>query len=131
MKRNTFLFVMGLLLIIFGGIGIVFGLIALLGVGLLSAAGLNIALLWLSAILYLVGAVVSFIAGILGVANAAKPEKVQICIVFGVLAVVASLLGTILNVVGGNSFDLVSMLLGAAPPVLYLIAAFMGKKTAG
>ena len=132
MKKNNFLFVTGILLIIGGSISIIFGIIAVLAVSALAVAlGVGSGLLTVSAILTLVSAIVSFIAGILGVANAAKPEKAMVCIVFGVLAAALAVFGSILNVIGGNTFNFVSLIFGLALPVLYLIGAFQSKKMMG
>ena len=77
-KSNGFLKVTGILMIIGGGLSIILGIIAMLGVALIvSALGTEemLGLLIFATILSLLGAIVSLVAGILGVANAAKPEK--------------------------------------------------------
>ncbi len=130
-KSNGFLKVTGILMIIGGGLGLILGIIAVLGVGLLAAAlGAEAALglLTFAAILALVGSVVSLVAGIIGVANAAKPEKATVCIVFGILAAVLSVLGNVLTVAGGGNFSAMSLIIGLVLPVLYLIGAFQNKK---
>jgi hypothetical protein len=132
-KSNGFLKVTGILMIIGGGIGIIIGVIAVLGVGLLAAAlgaEASLGLLTFAAILALLGAIVSLTAGILGVANAAKPEKATVCIVFGILTAVLSVLGNVLTAAGGGSFSVVNLILGLVLPVLYLIGAFQNKKKA-
>ena len=80
MKANNFLKVTGILMIIGGAIGIIIGIIAVLGLGALAAmagagAGGIGALLVVSVILVLISPIIQLIAGILGVKNAAKPEK--------------------------------------------------------
>ena len=73
-KSNTLLKVAGILMIIGGSIGIILGIIAVLGVGALAIAlgsEASLGLLMFAAILTLVSAVVSLIAGIVGVKNAA------------------------------------------------------------
>ena len=131
---NKFLKVTGILMIISGGLSIILGIIAVLGVGVLAAAlgsEANMGLLMLSSILVLVSGVASLIAGILGVKNAAKPEKAQICIVFGFITAILAVLGNVLNIAGGNSFDVFGLVIGLVVPVLYLIGAFQNKAKAG
>ncbi|MGI6168724.1 MAG: hypothetical protein ACOYI4_03270 [Christensenellales bacterium] len=130
-KSNGFLKVTGILMIIGGGIGIIVGIIAVLGVGLLVAAlgaeG-SLGMLTIAAILSLVSAAVSLVAGILGVVNAAKPEKAIVCIVFGILTAVLSVLGNVLTTAGGGDFSVINLIIGLVLPVLYLIGAFQNKK---
>ena len=131
---NKFLKVTGILMIISGGLSIVLGIIAVLGVGVVAVAlgsEANMGLLMLSSILVLVSGVASLIAGILGVKNAAKPEKAQICIVFGFITAILAVLGNVLNIAGGNSFDVFGLVIGLVVPVLYLIGAFQNKAKAG
>jgi len=132
-KSNGFLKVTGILMIIGGSLGFIFSIIAVLGVALVvalaEAAGVDAkaGLLTFAAILAIVSSVVSFIAGIIGVKNAAKPEKAQTCIVFGILCIVLSILGQILTMVAGGSFNVVGLFTGLVIPVLYLIGAFQNK----
>ena len=132
-ESNKFLKVTGILMIIGGSLGIIFGIIAVLGVGALALAlgsEANMGLLVLSSILVLLGGIISLIAGIVGVKNAAVPEKAQTCIVFGILAAVVSVGGNLLKVAGGSKFSLFGMLYGLVLPVLYLIGAFQNKNKA-
>ena len=133
MQSNKFLKVTGILMIISGGISIIVSIIAVLGVGVLAAAlggDGSLTLLMLAAVLALISAVISLVAGILGVKNAAKPEKAMVCIVFGILTAVLSVLGNVLTVAGGGSFSIPGLLLGLVIPVLYLIGAFQNKQRA-
>ncbi|MDD3611898.1 MAG: hypothetical protein PHU38_05965 [Eubacteriales bacterium] len=129
-KSNGFLKVTGILMIIGGGLSIILGIIAMLGVALIvSALGTEemLGLLIFATILSLLGAIVSLVAGILGVANAAKPEKANICIVFGILAAMLSVLGNVLTATSGGTFSVFNLILGLVLPVLYLIGAFQNK----
>jgi len=129
-KSNGFLKVTGILMIIGGVLGFIVGIIAVLGVAVLAAAGASSGLLTVASLLVVVSSVVSFIAGIVGVANAARPEKAQTCIVFGILVVALSILGNILTVVAGGKFSVPSLFTGLVIPVLYLIGAFQNKSRA-
>ncbi|MDD6269459.1 MAG: hypothetical protein PUA84_05325 [Oscillospiraceae bacterium] len=136
-KGAGFLKVTGIIMIIGASLGIIISILALIGTAAISAMGntleiteavdYNIGLLYVSGILSLVGAAMEMVAGILGVANSKKPEKANVCIVFGVIVILFSLAGSILTVVGGNSFPVVSFLIGLVLPVLYLIGAFKNK----
>lgn len=109
-KGAGFLKVTGILMIIGGAIGIIFSIIALLGIAAL------------------VGSIAQLVAGIIGVANCKKPEKAMTCIVFGVIVAVFNVAGVILNVAGGGSFNFVSLITGLILPVLYVIGAGLNKK---
>jgi hypothetical protein len=133
MQSNKFLKVTGILMIISGGISIIVSIVAVLGVGVLAAAlggDGSLTLLMLAAVLALVSAGISLVAGILGVKNAAKPEKAMVCIVFGILTAALSVLGNVLTVAGGGNFSIPNLLLGLVIPVLYLIGAFQNKQRA-
>ena len=133
MQSNKFLKVTGILMIISGGISIIVSIVAVLGVGVLAAAlggDGSLTLLMLAAVLALVSAGISLVAGILGVKNAAKPEKAMVCIVFGIMTAALSVLGNVLTVAGGGNFSIPNLLLGLVIPVLYLIGAFQNKQRA-
>lgn len=130
-KSNKFLKVTGILMIIGGGLGIILGIIAVGVVGVAMAIGEASGLTMFGSILVLVSAVVSLIAGIIGVKNASKPEKAQTCIVFGILTAVFAVLGSALSMAGGSSFNFTSFLIGLVLPVLYLIGAYQNKSLVG
>lgn len=135
-KGAQFLKVTGIIMIIGASIGIIMSILALIGTAAIDAMDLssiseelnyNIGLLYASGVLSLVGGAIEMVAGILGVANSKKPEKANTCIVFGVIVILFSLVGSILTVVGGESFPVVSFLLGLILPVLYLVGAYKNK----
>lgn len=135
-KGAQFLKVTGIIMIIGASIGIIMSILALIGTAAIDAMDLssiseelnyNIGLLYASGVLSLVGGAIEMVAGILGVANSKKPEKANTCIVFGVIVILFSLAGSILTVVGGESFPVVSFLLGLVLPVLYLVGAYKNK----
>lgn len=130
-KGSGFLKVTGILMIIGGGISIILGIIAALGVAALayiSDGEISSAMLYASVALMIVSAVTQLIAGIIGVKNCKKPEKAGTCMVWGVIVAVLCVVGTILNSVGGGSFSVFSLLLGFVLPVLYIIGAGFNKK---
>ena len=122
-KGSGFLKVTGILMIIGGGISIILGIIAALGVAALayiSDGEISSAMLYASVALMIVR--------IIGVKNCKKPEKAGTCMVWGVIVAVLCVVGTILNSVGGGSFSVFSLLLGLVLPVLYIIGAAFNKK---
>ena len=130
-KGTGFLKVTGILMIIGGGISIIMGIIAALGVAALayiSDGTVSSALLYASVVLTLISAVAELVAGIIGVVNCKKPDKAGSCIVWGIIVAVLSVAGTILNSVGGGSFSAFSLILGLVLPVLYIIGAVFNKK---
>lgn len=130
-KGSGFLKVTGILMIIGGGISIIMGIIAALGVAALayiSDGEISSTLLYASVALMIVSAVAQLIAGIIGVKNCKKPEKAGTCMVWGIIVAVLCVAGTILNSVGGGSFSVFSLLLGLVLPVLYIIGAGFNKK---
>jgi hypothetical protein len=133
--ENKFLKICGILMIIGGIIGILGGILLLAGAGLLSAVAeeanveVNESLLTFASIFAAASGVVSLIAGILGVKYAARPEKANICIVFGILVIVISVIGNVIGLVGGGDFQPLNLLTGLIVPVLYLIGAFQSKGT--
>ena len=130
-KGTGFLKVTGILMIIGGGISIIMGIIAALGVAALayiSDGTVSSALLYASVVLMLISAVAELVAGIIGVVNCRKPEKAGVCIAWGIIVAVLRVAGTILNSVGGGSFSAFSLILGLVLPVLYIIGAVFNKK---
>ncbi len=130
-KSNTLLKVTGILMIIGGAIGIIGGIIAIIGVGAFVAmVGGSAGILIGGAILVLISAIVSLIAGIQGVKNADKPENANVCIMYGSIVIGFTILGSLLNVIGGKGFSFSSLLIGLVLPGLYLYGAFQNKKLA-
>ena len=130
-KGSGFLKVTGILMIIGGGISIILGIIAALGVAALaylSDGSISLTMLYASVALMVISAVAELVAGILGVVNCKKPEKAGVCIAWGIIVAVLCVVGTILNSVGGGSFSVFSLLLGLVLPVLYIIGAAFNKK---
>lgn len=129
MKGQGFLKVTGILMIIGGSINLIIAILAALGVAVLAAMDYDLGILYFSCVVLILSAVAQFVSGILGVVNCKKPEKAQVCLVFGIIVIILCVIGNILNVVGGDSISVFSLLLGLALPVLYVIGAVMNKKS--
>jgi hypothetical protein len=126
-KRNGFLMVTGIFMIIGGVLGLVFGIIAWLAAGMFAFAFGFDMMLTFATILPVISAIASLIAGIMGIIYAAKPSKATVCIIFGLLTAILSILGNVLTAAGGGEFSPVSLVTGLIFPVLYLIGAFQNK----
>ena len=129
-ESNKFLKVTGILMIIGGSFSIILGIIAVLGVGVLALAlggEADMRLLMAGSVLILVSACVSLAAGIIGVKNAAVPEKAKTCIIFGIMTAVFAVLGSTLSVMGGQKFNVASLIIGLGLPALYLVGAYQNK----
>ncbi|MGN0601869.1 MAG: hypothetical protein ACI4I7_04085 [Oscillospiraceae bacterium] len=132
-KGSGFLKVTGILMIIFGSIALIVSIVAILGIAALayiSSGEMSSALLYTAGVLSLISAVAEFVTGILGVKNCKRPEKAGTCIAWGIIVIVLSVAGSILTVVGGDSFPVFSFLLGLVMPVLFIIGAVKNKKSA-
>ncbi|MDD6488748.1 MAG: hypothetical protein PUG48_02900 [Clostridia bacterium] len=135
---SKFLKVTGILMIIFGSIAIVVSIIALMGIGALNAfsnavgatsyVAKDLTLLYVGGFLALLSSVVELVAGIIGVANAQKPEKAKVCMIWGILVAVMCILGNIFTLIGGGDFQFFSLLTGLALPVLYIIGAYKNQQ---
>ena len=138
-KTNYFLKVTGILMIIGGSFGFIFGFFVLLFGVLIGIAAIHnpapgveqVALLVeTGVVLALVGTVIQFIAGIVGVKNADKPEKAKICIILGILNALFVLASLILDYIGGgihNFYNVFLVLFGLLVPTLYLVGAYQNK----
>jgi len=130
-KSNILLKVTGILMIAGGAIGLVLRVPSLLCVvaATLISSG-NSGLIVFSVILFLLGSVAQLIAGILGVANAGKPEKAQVCITFGILVVLLTIASNILNGAGVTGINILWLVIGLVVPIFYLVGAFQMKNKA-
>ncbi|MBQ8975615.1 MAG: hypothetical protein IJ072_07855 [Oscillospiraceae bacterium] len=130
-KGSGFLKVCGILMIIGGALGIILSLTALAGVAALSAlAETSGGMLTVACIVSLVSAVLELVAGIVGVANCKKPEKATACMVWGIIVAVLCVVGQIISVAAGGTFNVLSCIVGLVLPVLFIIGAALNKKSA-
>lgn len=132
-KGRMMLKVTGILLIVFGGIAAVIGLLAIIGGGVLGSALGSVSgveggaaiggLAMIGGIVILLSAAFELVTGILGVAYSDKPQKAVVCMVLGIIMLVFQAISLISN---GFSFGLV---IGVALAVIYLIGAVQNKKS--
>ncbi|WP_071704909.1 hypothetical protein [Murdochiella vaginalis] len=125
--------VSSILLIIGGAIATILGIVSLLGVGALHSIfgdDLPVGLLYAVAGFALASGVLTLIAGIVGVGACKKPEKAGTCIILGVIVVILTVIGQVLNMKAGNQFDITSIVIGLLLPVVYIVGASQVKKMA-
>lgn len=130
-KGAGMLKVVGILMIVFGGIALVLGIIAAVAVAavaFLSEGLLTTNLLYASTALMVASAVAELVAGIVGVVNCKKPEKAGVCIVWGAIVAVLCVVGTVLNLVANGEFNIFTLAVGLVLPVLFIIGGVNNKK---
>ncbi len=132
-KGKTLLKVCGVLFIIEGIIGIIaYGLMTiLLSVGTVITKNEiqgSVGVVAIAA-LYVVAAVVSLIAGILGVKNAANKDAAKKCLVWGVINLVLTLAAGIWSLIGEGItlFHILYTCIGLIIPSLYIAGAYINK----
>ncbi len=157
--KNKLLFVPGIIMVVFGGIGIVSNLIGLATAGslvklmnsMMAYTEMNVdvdgivGFLKFAAFIGLLGAVIYLVAGILGIKNAARPEKAQTCFIMGIILVVMCIINFVFAIItnskmnalyesmgqtysGGLGGAIAGLAIGLILPVLYLIGAMQNKK---
>ena len=138
-KSNVFLKVSSILMIIGGSFGLLFGIFILIFGVLLGIAAIHnpapgvaqvVGLVEAGVVLALVGTLVQFIAGIVGVKNAKKPENVKLCIILGIINALLILTSLLLDYIGGgihNFYNLFLVMFGLILPTLYLVGALQLK----
>jgi len=132
---KNFLKVTGILLIIFGAIAAVVGI---MGLGLSGAVNeINEILneigespangLAFYSVVVLIASGFNIFAGIMGVKNCDKPDKAQVCFILGIVLISLQVLTLVLAGRDGLSFIAI---IGFVLPVLYLMGAIKNKKVA-
>lgn len=128
-RKSTMLFVVGILLIIFGGLSLIGTLALIAGGSILGAAFGSAALTGILLVASLIAGaagILDLYAGIKGVTNSNKPENAQSCITIAYVLIGFQAVSIIINFFAGSlSF---SSFLGLVLPILYLIGANQLKK---
>lgn len=140
-QGKTILKVSGILLIIFGAIGLIGTIISLIGasaIGAMASAmgvdtGAYNVLITVSGIIAIACGAVYLVAGILGVANAAKPEKAKICMTFGIILIILEIISTIFEgiVSGFGGMTIPSLIIGLVLPILMIVGANKNQQAPG
>ena len=78
-------------------------------------------------IIVIIASAVQVLAGILGLANSEKPEKMNSCIMICILSILLYTAAQILSIYSGgvhNSLDMIGLIAGFAIPAVFLVGAF-------
>lgn len=125
---GSLLKVTGILLIIFGGIGLISSLITIIAIPLLLSEGYG-SIIILSVVVSTIISALNVIAGILGVKNSYEISKAGICKTFGIILIVIQIINSIFsfysNSVQGKGVGMVifSLIIGLILPILYFLGA--------
>ncbi len=120
--------VVGILMIVFGGLGLVFAFVALAGIStvvqLAEALGteVNKTMLYLATFLSLLAAAVQLLTGIMGVANCRKPEKMGTLTILVFVMLILAVVAFVFALVNKTNIAsaVFSMLVGMVLPILML-----------
>ncbi len=127
---QTFLKVTSILMIVGGIIAAIAGVLAILGVSTLAmlvGSTEGTGLLYASSIIVTVTSVVEIIAGIKGLMACKNPVKAGGCMILGIVVAVLSIVSMAVNMAGGGSFKISSLILNLLVPVLYLFGVIKTK----
>lgn len=126
MKGQKFLKVTSIIMIISGILGIIFGIIALLGMSALSfisGGEVDMTILYASMILAIIACVIQLVAGIKGNSACKLPETAKKCIPWGIVVAVIAIVSMVLGVVAGGDFSVTTLIINLVIPGLYLFGA--------
>ncbi len=144
---SGFLKVVGILMIIFGGLGLIISGIAATATIALSSmvtgvddGGLT-GMLNMMSITAVIGAILQLVTGIIGVAFSKKPEKAMVCLIFGVIVLLLNVVSSViipliaqgnpvvteLNMQSVVGINWVGLLTGAVMPILFILGASKNK----
>jgi len=134
-KSNKFLKITGILMILGGSFSVIAGVLIFIFGVLFVVGDIDLSNLFsdnigrfaqIGIIIAVLGGIVQFITGIIGVKNAKKPEKANVCLLFGtitaLLFIASQVLGTMESSDRGH-YDNLSMIFGLIIPAFYLIGA--------
>lgn len=131
MKGHKFLKVTGILMILAAVLyliaGVFIGGLGALAAGLGAGDSLT-ASFYLALVVTLIGGICQLIAGIKGVKYSKSSEKSRQCMVWGAVVIGFSVLATILNLISGEDFDIVSFVTGLIVPALYIYGAVLNSR---
>jgi len=133
-KGSVFFKNTAILMAIFPVYNLIMGLIN--GVGTLSGfiniedIATSVGLSHIAIIIFIIGAVIQIIVGLIGMKNADHPEKMNTCIFLGVIVMLIYSASQILDYAGGgvhSSLDYIGMVAGFAIPATFIVSAIQTK----
>lgn len=95
-----------------------------------AATGLGVAIIVLFVIALITG-VFELIAGIFGVKKSGVPNSAKPCFIIGIVIIALNVISTIIGLVNGGGFSIVSFATGLVVPVLYTIGAYQNMNAQG
>ncbi len=119
---RKFVKIVGILMIIFGGIGV---LVSLAAVAAASAAAYFVgASIYIPVVIAVAGAGLQLATGILAVKNSNKPEKAKLLLILAIVMIGINVLAQITSITMLYAeFNLLNLLMGCVMPVLLIIGA--------
>lgn len=134
---QTLLKVTGILMIIGAVLSIIISLLGVIGGAAVTsmssvaddaetavaATGLGVAVIIIFVIALIAG-IFQLVAGILGVKKSGVPNSAKPCLIIGVIIIALNVISTIVGVVSGGDFSIVSFATGLILPVLYTVGAY-------
>lgn len=124
MKGRRFLKVTSVLMLVFGIIALVLGLVGTVTVALYSAfMEQSVGAFYVSAALLLVACVIEIVAGIKGNTASRVPQAASGCVPWGIAVLVLTVLSLVLGVVADRGIDWWSVVLNLLVPALYVYGA--------
>ena len=141
-KGKTLLMVSGILLILWNLISVISGIIGIVGslagglaLGMMGSAAAGATFGGLLVVAFIFAMILQlfyFICGIIGVANAAKPQKAGKCYTLGIVMLVLAAIGLVLAFMNGNATasSMVGSLVSLVLPILYVMGASKNKQNA-
>lgn len=123
--KTTILKVTSILMIVFGILAALIGILAIVGLSALAAygGGLIMGMLYLSSILVIVSAIIQIIAGVRGLSTSKTLNGAEKCVFWGIVIIVITVISTILSLIGGGEFSFINIITSFAIPVLYTYGA--------
>lgn len=127
-KRNMMLFVVSIIMVVFGGIGAIMGLIALIGsFSMMNVVGSLAGRFIVASMITPITCGFQIFVAIVGIRNANKPFRGSFCFILGTIILALAAINVIFGIVNGA--NIVMALIGLVLPVLYTIGADQLRKT--
>ena len=125
---KMFLKVVGILMVVFGAIGIIVDFLAVIGSFALIALGASIMVL-VTCVVALASAAIELAVGIIGIVNCDKVEKADLCLMGGIVTAGLCVLGSLILpiITPGSSVSVFGLLTGLVCPILFCIGALKNK----
>lgn len=122
-EGTTFLKVMSIIMIVGGVFEAIAGILSFVAVGALSLFDISPGILYFTAALVIVSAVIYLISGIVGLKVCKVPGNAGKCLVWGIVCLLLMLTGNVISGIWGDGFKVQNLITGMVLPGLYIMAA--------